>query len=113
MKLELTTWQRMMCVQALNGQVGHISMIRKALQLLEVLELSEAERAEVGMQEPAPGQWMWRDTARRWEVEVADRELAAFLRRAVEAFGQWPVGQGAEVVDLCRQLEIEEKEDER
>jgi hypothetical protein len=110
MKLELTTWQRMMCVQALNGQTGHISLIRKALKLLEILELSTEERAAVGMQEPAPGQFAWRDTGRRWEVEVADRELAAFLRRAVEAFGKWPVEQGAQVVDLCRQLEIEEEE---
>ena len=44
LRLELTTWQRIMAVQALNAQAGHISLIRKALRLLEILELSAEER---------------------------------------------------------------------
>lgn len=108
LKLELTVWQRIMCVQTLNAQAGHISTIRKALKLLEILELNEEERVAVGLRELQPGQYMWTDTQRRFELEIKDRELAAFLRRAVEQFGQWPVEHAAEVLDLFQQLGADE-----
>ncbi len=111
LRLELTTWQRIMAVQALNGQTGHISTIRKALKLLEILELNEEERVAVELRELQPGQYMWTDTQRRFELEIKDRELAAFLRRAVEQYGQWPVEYAAHVLDLCQQLGIEEGSD--
>jgi len=109
LKLNLTTWQRLMCIQALNGQTGHISAVRKALRLLEILELNEEERVAVELRELQPGQYIWTDTQRRFELEIKDRELAAFLRRAVGAYGQWPVNQARQVADLFEQLGIEEE----
>ena len=109
LKLELTTWQRIMAVQALNAQAGHISTIRKALKLLEILELNAEERSAVRLVEGPDGAVSWEDTARRFELEIADRELAAHLKRAVGAYGQWPVNQARQVADLFEQLGIEEE----
>lgn len=110
MKLNLTTWQRIMCVQALNAQAGHISLIRKALRLLEILELSQDDRETVGLRELATGGFSWRDTERRFELEIADRELAAFLKRAVSSYQNWPVEQARQVADLFAQLGVEVEE---
>lgn len=108
MKLSLNTWQRIMCVQALNAQTGHISAIRKALKLLDILELNEEERAAVQLRELQAGGYAWQDTERRFGVEIADRELAAFLKRAVGNYSNWPVEHARLVTDLFEQLEIEE-----
>lgn len=111
MKVTLNTWQRMMCIQALNAQAGHISLIRKALKLLEILELDEAERAEVGMVQLGDEQFTWKDQQRRFDLEVADRELAAFLKRAVAGYGNWPVLQARDTLDLFEQLGVEVPEE--
>jgi hypothetical protein len=107
MKLNLTTWQRLMIIQALNAQSGHISILRTALKLLEILELSMEEQAEVGLVQQPDGGLFWRDTERRFEIAIDDRELAAFLKRAVAAYQGWPVGQAAEAIDLFEQFGID------
>lgn len=107
MKLNLTTWQRMACVQALNAQAGHISMLRKALRLLDVLELSPEEREQVGLVQHPNGNMSWQDPALRFELEIADRELAAFLRRAVEGYQGWPVSEAGLALDLAEQLGLD------
>ena len=108
LKLELTTWQRIMAVQALNAQAGHISLIRKALRLLEILELSAEEREAVKLSELPDGGYTWQDTERRFELEIRDRELAAHLKRAVGAYDRWPVEQARLVADLFAQLGVDE-----
>lgn len=107
MKLHLTTWQRLMCVQCLNQQAGHISLIRRALQLLEVLELTPEEQELVGLAQGPDGSLAWRDSERRFPLEIADGELAAFLQRAVSLYQNWPVAQAAQVMDLFAQLGID------
>jgi hypothetical protein len=109
MKLELTTWQRMACIQALNAMTGHISLIRKGIKLLDILEMSEQEQAEVGMVLQGAA-FVWRDKARKWSLEVSDGNLVEHLKRAVLAFQGWPQDAGREVVDLFAQLGIEEAE---
>ena len=109
LKLNVNTWQRIMCVQCLNAQAGHISLIRKALKLLDILELAPDEKAAVKMTEGPDGAMSWEDTERRFELEIADRELAAHLKRAVGGYKQWPVNQARQVADLFEQLGIEEE----
>jgi hypothetical protein len=58
------------------------------------------------------GGYTWLDTERRFELEIKDRELAAFLRRAVGAYDRWPVEQARLVADLFAQLGIEEGSNE-
>jgi hypothetical protein len=109
MKLELTTWQRMACIQALNAMTGHISLIRKGIKLLDILEMSEQERVEIGMvlQDDV---LTWQDKTRKWPLEITDGNLAEHLRRAVQGFQGWPQGSGREVVGLFDQLGIEDTE---
>ena len=108
MELELNTWQRLMCIQALNARTGHISMLRKALKLLDTLELSEEERAAVGYVELPDGTRRWVDTERRWPLEIVDRDLTDFLRQSVRQFAGWPVDQAAQALALFEVLGIEE-----
>jgi len=97
-----------MCVQALNAQTGHISLVRKALKLLDVLELSPEESAAVGLTQTPDGNLSWQDQERQFEIEIADGNLAAHLRRAVDAYQGWPVGQATAALDLAEQLGSQE-----
>lgn len=110
MKLNLTTWQRLMLAQIVGALEGPVARIRKASKLLDLLELPQGDREAIGLREIGAGAFRWDDTERRWEIEIPDRELAAFLRRQVEAFQHWPAAKREEVLDLCEQLEIGEEE---
>ena len=107
MTLHLNTWQRMTLVTMTNGVKGDLRTVRKALKALDVLEMTVEEREAVGLTEHPTGAVTWTDAAHRFELEVDDN-TAAFLRAQVEAKSDWPVS--ADVVDLCEQLGIEEKE---
>ena len=107
MELELNTWQRLMCIQALNARTGHISMLHRALKLLDVLALSEEERQAVGYVELPDGSQRWADPARRWTLQLPDGELTSFLQESVKQFNGWPVEQAAEALDLFERLGID------
>lgn len=107
MRLNLTTWQRMTLLTMVNNVKGDLRTVRKALKALDVLEMTVEEREAVGLTEHPTGAVTWTDAAHRFELEVDDN-TAAFLRQQVEAKGDWPVS--GDVVNLCEQLGIEEKE---
>ena len=107
MTLNLNTWQRMTLVTMTNGVKGDLRTVRKALKALDVLEMTAEEREAVGLTEHQSGAVTWTDAGHRFELELDDN-TAAFLRQQVEAKSDWPVS--ADVVDLCEQLGIEEKE---
>jgi len=106
MKLELTTWQRVIVISILNALRGPVAIVRKAGKLLDILDLSQEEKADIGLVELAPGSFQWKDAGRTWEMEIADRELAAFLKQQVQAFQDWPVARRADVEDLLAQLGV-------
>ena len=103
MKLALSTWQRIMLWQMVGGLRGDVALMRRALPVLEILELSEADQEAVGLVRMADGQVRWADEARIWELEV-DQPAAMFLMEQVGAFRDWPAGNAAQVLDLARQL---------
>jgi len=107
MRLELTTWQRLVLYQIVGALEGPVSLVRTASKVLDVLQMSEAERAEVGYRELPGSGAAWQDPERRWEIEIADREAAALLKRTVKGYDKWPAGQAAQVLDLAEQLGIE------
>ena len=107
MKLQLTTWQRIVLYQIVGQLRGPVSLVRTASKLLDVLEMSEADRTEVGYRELPNGAATWRDPERRLEIENADREAAALLRRTVEQHQEWPAGQARQVLDLAEQLGLD------
>lgn len=107
MTLTLDTWQRMTLLTMVNNVKGDLRTVRKALKAIDALEMSAEEREAVGLTEHPTGAITWKDGAHRFELEVDDN-TAAFLRAQVEAKSDWPVS--GDVVDLCEQLGIEEKE---
>jgi len=108
MKLKINTWQRMQLVLALGSVSGPVATYRQATKLLDLLELQPDEQGKVGFVMMADGAARWADEAHRWEIEIKDGNLAAFLRRVAQSHAQWPVAQRGLVDDLLEQLGVEE-----
>ena len=108
MNLNLTTWQRLTLLQMMSGVQGDLRTVRKALKLIDVLELTPEEQEAIGLQAAPDGTIRWSDNGQRLELEIADGNLATFLKEQVEAKKDWPAT--ADVVDLAEQLGIGESE---
>lgn len=106
MQLNLTTWQRLTLLQMLGRVQGDLRTVRKALKLIDLLELSPEEQEAIGLQAAPDGTIRWTDDGARFEIEISDGNLATFLREQVEARTDWPAT--ADVVDLAEQLGIAE-----
>lgn len=104
MQLNLTTWQRLTLLQMMNGVQGDLRTVNKALKLIDLLELTPEEQEAIGLQATPDGTIRWADNGQRFELEVKDGNLAAFLKEQVEAKQDWPAV--ADVVDLAEQLGI-------
>jgi hypothetical protein len=105
MNLNLTTWQRLQLLMLVNGVRGDLRTVRKALKLIDVLEMSAEERQEVGLQ-ATPGGFTWNVQDKCWELEIGDSNLLAFLKEQVEGRKDWPAAAGKEVLNLSEQLGI-------
>jgi hypothetical protein len=85
----------------IRGNVGHI---RKASKLLDIFELSEEEREEIGLTISENGYaWTRHDVV--YKMVVEDRELQGFFTMAIANFEDWPVRNLEEVEDLLDQLQ--------
>jgi len=71
------------------------------------LEMSEEDRAAVGFVALPDGSARWEDTARRFEVEIADKEASELVRRVVKEHKDWPASMGREVLDLAEQVGVD------
>jgi hypothetical protein len=105
MKLRLSTWQRLQLLLLMNNVQGDLRTVRKALKLIDIFEMTKEEESEIGLQ-ATPGGFTWRPTDKRWELEIKDSNLVAFLKEHVQAKQDWPAAAGREVMDLCKQLGI-------
>jgi len=105
--MELNTWQRFMLSQIVGGLRGDIQTVRTGLKLLEILELSDSEKQQVGFVEDKTGAH-WEDTEYRFELEIKDENLVAFLRTKATEFQGWPVNKNS--LDLFDQLGVTEGE---
>lgn len=104
MKLQLTTWQRVILVEIIAALRGPVMLVRNGMRLLDILEISEEEGQQVGLTVQGNNQLRWTNAEHRWPIEIADRELAAFLRRTVQSYEHWPVNRAADVIDLVDQM---------
>ncbi len=114
MNLHLTTWQRVKCINIISELQGDARLLRKAFRLLDLLDLSSAEKEEIGLYQDASGiGW---DPAKAqgkvWDIEIPDPELVDFLKLHVQHHGRWPVSSAREIFDLLEQLGIQEGEHE-
>ena len=109
MKLHITTWQRLSLVTVVNNPPPPhtIPVIRKASKLLDILELSPEEREQVGLgPDEATGGIRWADAEHCWDLEIADSELADYLKQLAESWEHWDRGNPRAVLDLAEQLGI-------
>lgn len=111
MKLKLNTWQRMRLTMLLGSLQGNIRLIRKAGKALDVLELTEDEKKEIGYK-PRPNGATWSDTERTFEIDIADKEALGLVKKVVKQNNTWEAGNAPLIIDLFEQLNIEEDEDD-
>lgn len=89
-KLNLTTLERIRLMQWLQSQKGNLGFIRRAMPVLDTLELSDEEKTEVGWEDIASGGVRWKDTEREFELTFGKSELS-LLKPALEA--EWPISK--------------------
>jgi len=106
MKLQLTTWQRLMLDRIIGALEGNVDTIYKGARLLDAVRMTESELEAVHMRREGD-LLRWDDAQRRWEIEIPDGALLDFLRATIQAFREWPVGEATQVLDLLEQLGVE------
>lgn len=110
MELDLTTWERMKLVQVLgDSRVENLRMMRVAGALLDRLELSDDEKAEIGFRKVADKNgkivYRWQEEARVWQIEIEDREQAQVLQRVFEQY-PWQVSEWRQVDALAEKIGV-------
>lgn len=104
MKLNLTTWQRIEIIVRIRALRGDANLLRKAMKLLDILELTDEEQSEISLRTTKEGNLMWKNPDTRWEIEIADGNLVAFIQEVIGAEKGWPVQNAQEILDLLEQL---------
>lgn len=105
MKLELNTWQRVMLFTVIGQLRGNVRLLREAMRVLDILEMSAEDKKVVGYVEVPTGV-QWTDTEHLFPLEF-DQESITFIKQAVEGYQQWPAHQAMLVFDLYERLGID------
>ena len=92
MKIELTTWERVQLALMIGNARGNVAQVRQGMRALDVLELSDEEKKEIGWLRPAEGIVQWQDRERTWELQIDD-ELWKFVIQQAQARRDWPVNR--------------------
>lgn len=107
----LTTWERVSLLTILGEQRGDLATLRKAGKAMDALELTPQEREMVAFQSVVTPQgdiqYQWLDTEHTFEVEIADPEAVAILRRAASSYQGWRAADLAAVEALMEKLGVE------
>jgi len=105
MRLRLNTWQRVQLEMLVGAVKGTAAAIRKAVQLLDILEMSDEEKAQVGFKQDV-SIIKWDDLEHVWEIEIGDSNLASFLRELVKRKTDWTVNRN--VIGIFDQFGIQD-----
>jgi len=96
--LKLTTWDRIQLVRCIPNE-GTIIDIAKYLRLVDVLELSESESNEVGLQEFSTQgpmgimkRFEWDDQEHEFDLTFEDADFT-LLQRLTKQYKNWPRSQ--------------------
>lgn len=97
MKITLDTWERVQLgVIVGSGSAPTIEGVRLALKALDVINMSNEEKAEVGWIVPGPNQFGW---TRKKEHELEfDDDVWQIVQVAVRAFQSWPIDERSPVL---------------
>ena len=98
--LDLTVFERIKLLEWLGQQQGDLAAIRRALPVLDALELSEQERREVEFVEHPGGRMTWKDADRTFTIELEDAQFDV-LTPALRA--QWPMARP--ILEMLEKLE--------
>lgn len=114
-EVTLSVWQRLYLSSVLGQGRGSVNTIRKAFKVLDVIEITPAEKEKLG--------WEQRGDRVKWNDEVAadmaqaftfDGNLYVFLQaelRKIDVSEGFPMDAAAEVVDLADQFHLGEEEE--
>jgi len=82
-KLKLDNWQRLTLLTLVGGIQGDVATMRKAMTLLDTLELNESEKEEIGLTANENGSVSWK-TEKEWEVEFKNPDAVVLLKEHVK-----------------------------
>ena len=114
-EVNLSIWQRLYLSSVLSQGRGSVGAIRKAFKILDIIEITPAEKEKLG--------WEQRGDRVKWNDEVAgdmnrvftfDGNLYVFLQaelRKIDEAQGFPMEAAAEVVDLADQFKLGEEEE--
>jgi hypothetical protein len=102
--LHFNPWQRIQLSLLVGGVKGAAAEIRKAVKLLDILEMNDAEKAEIGLRIDG-AMMVWEKKDYDFEVEIKDANLLSYLKTLVAQKSDWPVNKDA--VGLFDQLGID------
>lgn len=94
--LTLTNWERFWLGVVIGSGQGTIAQIRLGNKVLDVLEMSDEEKAEVGWRVLPPSQIGWQ-REKDWELKFVN-EGWSLVQMYVKNFKQWPQDRRAEVL---------------
>ena len=87
--LSLTVFERLQLAGWLNQQRGDMRFLRRAMRLLDQLELTDEEKQGVGFVDVGGGVFRWDESEQEFTINVADDEFA--LLRSALKWQEWPV----------------------
>jgi len=106
-KLNLSTWHRIMLDSIIGKMEGNVDTIYTASKVLDAIRMTEDEVKTVNLRQVGPG-LQWDEADKLWEVEIPDGKPLDFLRNVVKGHDKWPVSGAGQVIALMEQLEEEE-----
>jgi len=115
MKLDLNVWQLLNLIGIIGTVEGSVQNIRKADKILDILELTDAEKEQIGYKfDATTGSITWTDYTIKFGVDIPDPNLGVFLVERVRLF-KWPEAAWSshivrkQIVDLYDQLGIKDE----
>lgn len=90
MEIKLTTWERVQLIQLVGDARGNVAQVRLGLRALEILELSETEKQQVGWRDISETHAQWQDTEFEWNLEFGD-DIWTFIQVLAKHRQDWPI----------------------
>lgn len=110
--MKLDTWERVMLTEIIGSMRGdYVTITHKAGKLLDLLELTEDEKKEIGFVRFDNGNVVWQGD-KEWEIEIKDGNLLALLNQQVSLFTDWRRIDKDRVKQLRAKLGIPEPQGE-
>ena len=107
MKITVTNWERFWLTAIISGGQGTIGQIRLGNKALDVLEMTDEEKAEVGWR--VGSQQVGWTQERDWTLEFKD-EVWRLVQMYAKKFARWPQDRRTEA--LYDKVMVEERDEE-